>query len=956
MSKPKHGSSGKSIAKPQDALDSELSSKISGWCEDCQCSHDPSPLLREWLDLRKSLDDKELLQQGGRWLKRNKSQPEAGSAIVDLIKIKPTANLLAIGDAWLRQYSDDDMALWVVVEMLPSAPSRLLRRIAGELLDQPEELLDLCEVSPLIWAIVKSPPHAGLFKKIEKLIVKFPHYLHWASDLTPFDVERNSSLDELLLLYLRLNVNNPKVVIFSPLIGEPSIEILEACLSWMKAGGWAHEYMPSYIRLFLEVSSKGKQTLLPRALRFARAWVKANPANSSAGSIHAGIICATGSRADILRAKQWHEEQRSSFSASAVLVALLELAYSAEIKADEYVVKEAKLLLRDEATRHKKQRLVGALVGVYPDDESVAWAKEEYRRLRPLEILIRLLKRAPDAESIAAAEWAYDRWKDKEDLEPEMIEALLSADPTNKLALRRARVWQKRSPKNKWIEAINLLILAVFVLALNVLPVMASSELQATTPASQEYFYFPYPDCILGTVKAISVQNNAKKSYSGCTELTVDVEDVLRGDLRAGKRTVFAFEDPISDIFPGRSKVEILGSRFVLAFHLYGLLDGRRSISNIYSPFANQKFSAVDVANLKAKLQLPGFNSRECVLLKVTEVRTKATSHGVAVKAVVEEVLLGDADSAFGKICKQGGAKTTPVDLFLQPADSPEVESELKKIRAGMRCVLGFDRSWLEGNECKLWNIATPFPSQLFSSSDIQHLRVKLKNVVENNIKLKAILQKYLEERWTVERVRKFCQPERRIAQPYQNLMCRNSFVLSGELYPSLKGELGDVTWYCGVDNNVPDQYSVCVKRKTNSSGLSSPDLWVLGSGQPGFSNYTEDEFNKYLVAVSLSNCARNYDSVHRETAKADLSGRVWGLTKAQVIKAQNGQVTAYSCVLSNGAKLVAELDQNLSIKSILIDGKPDNDWTKAVAEAAENIDILNRIDQGYYKRSDLKP
>ncbi len=45
MSKPKHGSSGKSIANPQDAHDSELSSKISGWCEDCQCSHDPSPLL-----------------------------------------------------------------------------------------------------------------------------------------------------------------------------------------------------------------------------------------------------------------------------------------------------------------------------------------------------------------------------------------------------------------------------------------------------------------------------------------------------------------------------------------------------------------------------------------------------------------------------------------------------------------------------------------------------------------------------------------------------------------------------------------------------------------------------------------------------------------------------------------------------------------------------------------------
>lgn len=718
-------------------------------------------------------------------------------------------------------------------------------------------------------------------------------------------------------------------------------------MNWMKAGGRNDELMAMSIRALLETPSKGKRSILPRALRFARVWVKANPENRRVGSVHAAIVSTTRSRADIHRAKQWHEQHKDSFSASAVLVALLELAYSAEIKADEYVVKEAKLLLRDEATRHKKQRLVGALVGVYPDEESIVWAKEEYRRLRPLEILIRLLKRAPDAESIAAAEWAYDRWKDKEDLEPKMIEALLGADPKNKLALRRARVWKKRSPKNKWIKAINLFILAVLALVLNVLPVMASGKLDPTAAKAQEYFYFPYQDCILGTVRAVTVRK-AKESYSAYTELTVDVEDVLRGDLRAGKRVVLHFDQPISDIFPGRSKVEIIGLRFVLAFHLYGLFNGRRSVSNIYSPFANQKFSDVEVANLKAKLQLPGFTSRECVLLKVTEVCTKATSYGVGVKAVVEEVLLGDEDSAFGKIYKQGGAKTTPVDLFLQPADSPEVESELKKIRAGMRCVLGFDRSWLEGNECKLWNIATPFPSQLFSSSDIQHLRVKLKNVVENNIKLKAILQKYLEERWTVERVRKFCQPERRIAQPYQNLMCRNSFVLSGELYPSLKGELGDVTWYCGVDNNVPDQYSVCVKRKTNSSGLSSPDLWVLGSGQPGFSSYTEDDFNNDLVAESLSSCARNYDSIHRETTKPDLTKYILGRTNEQVIKERDGSVTAYSCVLSNGAKLVAELDQNLSIKSILIDGKPDKDWTKAVAEAAENIDILNRIDQGY--------
>lgn len=500
-------------------------------------------------------------------------------------------------------------------------------------------------------------------------------------------------------------------------------------------------------------------------------------------------------------------------------------------------------------------------------------------------------------------------------------------------------------------------VIVVFLtLTLNLSPACANEVASTVASKPQEYFYFPYPDCILGRVKAIEVQTNPKKSNKGCTEMTVEIEDVLRGSLKSGERHIFSFREPLSEVFPGRSKDEILGTKFVLAFRLYDPYDGHRSICHLYSPFAKQKFSAVDVANLKAKLQIPSFPNRECVLLKVTQVRTQAELHGVWVRAVVEEILLGDAHRDFDKVFKQRGAKKTAVNVILQPAESPGSANELKKIRAGMRCIFGFDGSQSDGNEIRLWNVTTPFPGQTFSNTDIERLRGRLRLLVENNAKLKDILQKRLEERWTVERIRKYCQPERRVAQPFQNLVCRNNFVLSGELYPSLKAELGEVSWYCGVDSNIPDSYSVNVRRKTNTHGLTYPDHWILDLGEPGFSNYTEDEFNDYLVAVSLSNCARNYDSVHRETTKADLSGRVWGLTKAQVIKAPNGQVRAYSGLLANGARLVAELDQNLSIKSILIDGKPDKDWAKAVAEAAENIDILNRIDQGSYKRSDLKP
>lgn len=313
---------------------------------------------------------------------------------------------------------------------------------------------------------------------------------------------------------------------------------------------------------------------------------------------------------------------------------------------------------------------------------------------------------------------------------------------------------------------------------------------------------------------------------------------------------------------------------------------------------------------------------------------------------MVNEILLADDDSALRKLVAPSVEKEAVVNLWMEPAYSPAIKSALTPIRAGMKCIWGFDGSSLDGMQCRLYSVTTPFPGNKFDDADVECFRFKLKKVVENNEKLKAILQKYLEERWTIERIEKFCKPERRVVQPFQDLLQTRTFTLEGKLYPALKTELGEVSWYCGVDDNVPDLYSISVSRKTAVHGLKRPDRWNLEVNFPGFSSFSDDEFIMHLVNATLSECAHNYDRVHRGNVKVDLHAQAYKVTKEQLIRDQEGRVKAFSCILNNGSNLVAELEQNLSIKSISIDGKPHKEWTQAVAEASRNIDTLNRKDE----------
>lgn len=413
-----------------------------------------SDMEQEWAQLvYEATDKKQLLQRGAAWVRKNKMDQAAGEAAAQLLEIRPTASIVSIAESWLSQYPDHEGVAIVLGALIMTSPSRKSVRLAGQYI---QSLSNLRKSEPIIKAAIQSQ-NVSLAKRVGQAMEQYPTDWIWFSALHPYP-RRNRTSEKLLAKWMHLHRDSSDAGMgFTSAMTSHSPQVIEACFDWMRAGGLIDDQMPSILADLLGRAKIYHKALFPRLVRFARKLLKTNSQQKNAGKLHAALFSATRSKSDVRNAKQWYEEHEADQYAWYVIANLLEDAYLYGYKPEQCTVDKAKLLLRQNNFRFEKPRLVGALVGASADEESIAWAREAYRRhspYGPLWILRRLLLRAPDDETIATAVQESERWKDHKD-EPQMLYALLYADPGNTLALRRVKLWKKRNPKNKWIKAIN---------------------------------------------------------------------------------------------------------------------------------------------------------------------------------------------------------------------------------------------------------------------------------------------------------------------------------------------------------------------------------------------------------------------------------------------------------------------------------------------------------------------
>lgn len=211
---------------------------------------------------------------------------------------------------------------------------------------------------------------------------------------------------------------------------------------------------------------------------------------------------------------------------------------------------------------------------------------------------------------------------------------------------------------------------------------------------------------------------------------------------------------------------------------------------------------------------------------------------------------------------------------------------------------------------------------------------------------LKIQIEEYLHSQWTKERVRRFCLPTTiHLSGHIGNPQTKKE--IKGQLYPESVKELGLVEWTAYLNEN--DELLV-LKLDVRKPGKHQ--YWFLSAiGEETKSlslpkeNLNEDEFDKNLVHRILMNAREAYFYAHFFRKKIPSDYRKIGVSKiVEVMHDKAGHATGFKALLFNGQVLSANLDSDMNLKNILVDGEPNNYWTAIINELSENIVKLHNI------------
>lgn len=208
----------------------------------------------------------------------------------------------------------------------------------------------------------------------------------------------------------------------------------------------------------------------------------------------------------------------------------------------------------------------------------------------------------------------------------------------------------------------------------------------------------------------------------------------------------------------------------------------------------------------------------------------------------------------------------------------------------------------------------------------------------EQTAKVRSKIGSYLCSQWTKERIQRFCLPTTRHLTG-QNLVPPTERKLKGQLYPESEHELGRVEWTAYFDQNADEPFVVSL----DVSRPGKHQYWLLSILEyPARELFMGESFDKYLVRRLLMNAEEAYSYQHffGRSAPSDYVGL--GVSKiVEVIHDRTGRNTGFTALLQNGAVLTANLDTNMSMSNILVDGLPNKYWTAINDELVENIEHI---------------
>lgn len=198
----------------------------------------------------------------------------------------------------------------------------------------------------------------------------------------------------------------------------------------------------------------------------------------------------------------------------------------------------------------------------------------------------------------------------------------------------------------------------------------------------------------------------------------------------------------------------------------------------------------------------------------------------------------------------------------------------------------------------------------------------------------KDTIQRYLEKRWTPERIKLFCQSDTRHFGSPIGFGKKENY--SGQLHKAMENSLGKVIWHFEDYGDGSNVFEIEANKGTDS--------WLIERSQLGLENFSDKEFKMYLIDQKLKRSFFAYQLLSKPGTKQDdiVSGFVVAAIESLQEKS-DGSMEAGG-VMFNNKNFKVFVGKDFSIKAILVNGKHNKYWDTAIKDSHKNMENALRL------------
>lgn len=384
-------------------------------------------------------------EEGFAKLRAGEMDESTGKLLMDLMEVRADKALLPYARKWIKLFPRVESAPRLVGKWLQLFESNDAMYMATSYVKTYPDVNALILIVRAVAHIQKIPPK--LFDAVEKRFSAEPNSHIWSKLQAPKNPKEE--LNGLILRWLEINRYNSNVAVEVAWIAlySHAVDVLNEAFRWLEVN---QDKTPDIWLLFLNMLrglSEHHLELAPRVAVTASQWVNRNPEYRHAGRIYYEVLIAFRSKDEIRNAKEWFLNHLDSDSADMALAGILRATYLLREKIEQEFVHHAKRILAAQSPDKRSTVLIGSLLEVCPDAETIGYAKEALSdHYYPNWLHAVLLRVAPDEESISAANDIYSKPQDRS---PEVIVELLKIDAKNAIARKAAQKWIDQNPDAK---------------------------------------------------------------------------------------------------------------------------------------------------------------------------------------------------------------------------------------------------------------------------------------------------------------------------------------------------------------------------------------------------------------------------------------------------------------------------------------------------------------------------